>query len=114
MREVPIVKRVKVNPAGSATAGVSVSFFIFQSQTSSKCNTSRTQFFFGGGALSLSQYFGTHTSHTMACTQLVSYCSTCVIGGGMRTYSSSGLVAATAIYVLVATYLLGHTAVVAS
>jgi hypothetical protein len=43
------------------------------------------------------------------------------IGVAMRTYSSSGLVAActlaaaTAIYVLVATaYLLGHTAVVAS
>jgi hypothetical protein len=48
MREVPIVKRVKIKPAGSATAGVSVSFFLSSSlpepdkcKTRSKCNTSR-------------------------------------------------------------------------
>jgi hypothetical protein len=84
-------------PAGSATAGVNVIFFIVKPARVQ--NTQKRNFFslffwlldkkfksakhqknsiFWGGALSLSQYLGTHTCNTMACTQPAKHSSTCV------------------------------------
>jgi hypothetical protein len=80
LSEVLIVKRVKVKPAGSATAGVSVSFFLFQPAGARQVQSATHQElnFFLGGALSLSQYLVTHTSHTTVCNQLHGNGSTCV------------------------------------
>ncbi len=96
LSEVPIVKRVKVKPAGSATAGVNVSFFLFklpEPDKSSKCNTQDLNFFGRGAFATVSG--DTHTSHTLACNQLPRAGSTCAwsflyIVGAMRTDTGVG------------------------
>jgi hypothetical protein len=60
LSEVPIVKRVKVKPAGSATAGVSVSFFFSLSADKFKEQHINNSIFFGGGIVLVTVSGDTH------------------------------------------------------